>query len=96
MTNPTYTLHTMRKESGVSGVFAAQACGVTYASLRNWEKGDTIPNIIHINILLKLYGYTQDELDLTPFQKKHQAYLDKQDAVGLNALQSIQTDQQTN
>jgi len=82
----TYTLHEMREKSGVTGATAAKACGTTYTSLRNWEKGNTIPNIIHICILLNLYGYTIDQLDISPFQAKHQHHINKQKAFDLDIL----------
>lgn len=64
-----HTLHEMRKISGISGSTVARLCNTTYQSLRNWEDGETIPNIVVIHDLLRIYGFTYEQLDLTPFFK---------------------------
>lgn len=65
-----FTLHDMRKRSGFSGALAAELCQTSYQSIRNWENGAKIPNVIHLLELLEVYGYTIDQLDLTPFYLK--------------------------
>lgn len=62
-----YTLREMRKRSGLSGAIIVKLCNTTYPSLRNWEKGTSMPNIVTINNLLDIYGYSYYELDLSPF-----------------------------
>lgn len=62
-----YTLYEMRKISGKSGATVAKLCNTTYHSLRNWEKGITIPNVVVTQDLLQLYGFSFNQLDLTPF-----------------------------
>lgn len=73
------TLHEMRKESGVSGSSVARICGTTYHSLRNWEKGETIPNIVNIYDLLQIYGYSFYELDLKPYYALLQERISKKE-----------------
>src|SRR5690606_24720972 len=68
----TYTLHEMRKRSGVSGAKAAELCNISYQGLRNWETGAHIPNIVAVVDLLSIYGYTMNQLDLSPFYKENQ------------------------
>lgn len=62
------TLRDMRAQSNKTGNEVAQLCGTTYQSLRSWEKGASIPNIMNVMLLLEIYGYTLDELDMTPFE----------------------------
>lgn len=62
-----FTLYRMRQLSGKSGSAVARLCGTTYRSLRNWESGATIPNIVNIWDLLQIYGYSFYELDMEPF-----------------------------
>lgn len=64
-----YTLEEMRKITGKTPTVVAKICNVTYRSLRNWESGATVPNVVNINDLLQIYGYTYAELDLTLYQK---------------------------
>ncbi|WP_078598595.1 helix-turn-helix domain-containing protein [Evansella clarkii] len=72
------TLYEMRKTSGYSGMVVADICGVSYRSLLNWEKGAAIPNVIHVDDLLKIYGYSFYELDLAPFYTAYEARVIKQ------------------
>lgn len=62
-----HTLHQMRETTKINGAAVARLCGVSYRTLRNWEIGENIPNILKINELLKIYGYSFYELDLSPF-----------------------------
>jgi len=66
-TNQKLTLHEMRKQSGKSGAAVSRLCGVSYRTLRNWEAGINIPNVVNIQDLLQIYGYAFVDLDLTPF-----------------------------
>lgn len=66
----TFNLHTMRKRSGITGANAADLCNTTYRSLRNWETGVSVPNIVNVLELLEVYGFTIDQLDMTPFYKR--------------------------
>lgn len=72
------TLYEMRIRSGVSGSSAARICGATYRSLRNWELGTTIPNIVNIYDLLQVYGFSFYELDLAPFYATYQDRTERQ------------------
>ncbi|PAE87732.1 helix-turn-helix domain-containing protein [Shouchella clausii] len=78
------SLYEMRRTSGYSGRTVARICGATYRSLRNWETGSSIPNVINIDDLLQIYGYSFHKLDLTPFyttfgaRRKKQKELDAQ------------------
>lgn len=78
------SLYDMRQRSGYSGAAVAEICGASYRSLRNWETGGSIPNIINVDDLLRIYGYSFYELDLTTFytafeeRSKKQRELDAQ------------------
>ncbi|MGX1195782.1 helix-turn-helix domain-containing protein [Metabacillus sp. SLBN-84] len=72
------SLYEMRKMSHLSGAVIAQLCGISYRSLRNWETGAAIPNVIHVNDLLQLYGFSFYELDLTPFYTAFEKRSNKQ------------------
>lgn len=61
------SLYDMRLSSGKSGSGISRLCGTTYRSLRNWETGTAIPNIVNVHDLLQIYGYSFYQLDLTPF-----------------------------
>lgn len=61
------SLYEMRKRSKHTGAAVAELCGTSYRSLRNWETGGSIPNVIHVDDLLQIYGYSFYELDLEPF-----------------------------
>lgn len=80
--NPTpdkMTLYEMRARSprvaGIRVEEIAKLCKTTYQSLRNWENGKTIPNIMNIEHMLLVYGYTYDQLDVSPFA---QLFLEKE------------------
>lgn len=62
-----YTLYEMRKLSGKNGSAVARLVRTSYRTLRNWETGETIPNVVNICDLLEIYGYSFYELDLTPY-----------------------------
>lgn len=61
------SLYDMRLASGYSGATVAELCGTSYRSLRNWETNVSIPNVVNVDDLLQIYGYSFYELDLTPF-----------------------------
>lgn len=65
----TLTLHEMRKQSGVSGARATEYANISYRALLNWESGKNVPNLIGIIRLLEIYGYSFDQLDVSPFQQ---------------------------
>lgn len=69
--NPTetFTYEVMRQQSGYPGAAAAELCDVSYRSIRNWEEGKSIPNVVNADDLLRLYGYSFYELDMVPFFK---------------------------
>lgn len=74
----TYTLHEMRQLTGKSGSAVARLCGTSYRSLRNWESGATIPNVVNICDLLQIYGFSFYELNLEPFYAAYQERAEKQ------------------
>lgn len=74
-----FTLYDMRERSGFTGPLAAEICQISYQSIRNWETGKKIPNVINLLELLKVYGYTIDQLDLTPFYTKVNKSSDKKE-----------------
>lgn len=64
-TNTPLSLHEMRKKSGFTGEIVAMTCNTSYRSIRNWESGRAVPNIVRIAQLLAIYGYSFYDLDLT-------------------------------
>lgn len=62
---PKYSLFEMREKSGISGAEVAKVCNITYKSLRNWELGKTVPNLVNVRELLLVYGFEYDQLDLS-------------------------------
>lgn len=64
------TLLQMRERSHVSATDAARETGVTYRALRNWEKARNVPSVLHTEALLRIYGFTWDDLSLEPFQEE--------------------------
>ena len=67
--NKKLTLLEMRRNGGLTGDEAANLSGITYRSLRNWETGANIPDIISIDNLLNIYGYTFNELNIDAFRE---------------------------
>lgn len=72
------SLYDMRKATRMSGATVADICGVSYRSLRNWETGSSIPNVIHVYDLLQIYGYSFYELNLIPFYTAFEARSNRQ------------------
>jgi DNA-binding transcriptional regulator YiaG len=72
------SLYDMRLSSGKSGSGISRLCGTTYRSLRNWETGTAIPNIVNVHDLLQIYGYSFYQLDLTPFYTERSNRTEKQ------------------
>ena len=56
------TIAAARVNAGYKQGAAARLIGVSQQTLRNWEKGKTIPNQMHIEAMCKLYGVTYDVL----------------------------------
>ncbi|MEX3623703.1 helix-turn-helix domain-containing protein [Viridibacillus arvi] len=71
-TKQQYTLYEMRQKSKKSDYAVARLCGTTTHTLRNWEIGELKPNVLQINNLLQIYGYSFSELNLQPFYVAHQ------------------------
>lgn len=83
-TNKKLTLYEMRQTSGKAGASVARLCGTSYRSLRNWELGITIPNVVNIQDLLQIYGFSFYELDLSPFYANYHDRTDKQKQIDEN------------
>lgn len=75
------SLYDMRMFSGKPGSGTSRLCGTTYRSLRNWETGAAIPNIVNVHDLLQIYGYSFYELDLTPFYTTRQDQTERQSKI---------------
>lgn len=56
-------LQTARRNAGIPAKAAARALGVSVQTLHKWETGETIPNMDHVNGLIKLYRVSLDELE---------------------------------
>lgn len=70
MSQRKYTLYEMRKMSGIPPASVARQIGASYQSLRNWEKGVSVPNVVYVYALLKLYGFTLNELKMDDYIDK--------------------------
>lgn len=57
------SLKTARILRGLTTSEAAERLGVTRQTLTSWEKGQTLPNVFHINRVEKVYGLKFDEID---------------------------------
>lgn len=57
------TLKELRRKAGLRAEEVAAYVGVSYATVRNWEQGRTIPtlSILQTEKLLNLYGASFDE-----------------------------------
>ncbi len=64
------SLYDMRKESGLGTTEIAHHVGVSYPTLLNWEKGNSIPDALSLRKLLKLYNKTNDDLDWKELEKQ--------------------------
>ena len=51
-----------RIELGLSREHVAAYTGVVLATVANWERGDTIPNVGHAKRVARLLGTTVDDL----------------------------------
>ena len=60
------TLKAARINKGLTQREAAQALGISDASLRSYEKGKTFPKISIIQKMEELYGVTYSELIFLP------------------------------
>lgn len=54
---PKISLEAARVNAGLQQKDAAQRLGITPATLRSWENGDTMPDIDKAQTLAKLYDY---------------------------------------
>ena len=54
---PKITLEAARVNAGLQQKDAAKQLGITPATLRSWENGDTMPDIDKAQAMAKLYGY---------------------------------------
>lgn len=70
--NEKLTLLQMRERSHISATDAARETGVTYRALRNWEQARNVPSVLHTDALLRIYGFTWDDLSLEPFELEKQ------------------------
>lgn len=62
-----FTLKKMRDISRLSISEIETKVNISYRTIRNWEKGKSTPGLIKVNELVKLYGFTLDQIDLTIF-----------------------------
>lgn len=83
------SLYNMRLTSGKPGSAITRICGTTYRSLRNWEIGSSIPNIVNVQDLLQIYGYSFYELDLASFYPSEQVRIERQ--CKIDAVNRIKT-----
>lgn len=60
------TLRAARVNVGLTQTQAAEKIGVTIATLLNWEKGVTFPNIKQIQKMCEIYGVSYDNLNFLP------------------------------
>ncbi|MCC2248912.1 helix-turn-helix domain-containing protein [Virgibacillus sp. AGTR] len=86
------SLQDMRQHCGYSGAAVAEICEVSYRSIRNWETGAFIPNVIHANDLLTLYGYAFYDLDLTPFYTMLETRLKRKGERTVQMIDNLFTD----
>lgn len=57
----------MRRISELPIKDIVERTGITHKSIRNWETGKNAPSIVNINELLKVYGFSLDQLDMSIF-----------------------------
>lgn len=60
------TLKAARTNAGMSREFVAEAVGVSYSTIKSWEKGVTFPNQPQIDKLCDLYKVPYDGLNFLP------------------------------
>ena len=57
---PKISLEAARVNAGLEQKAAAKMLGVTPPTLRNWERGDTLPSIGKVEEIESLYRYPKD------------------------------------
>lgn len=57
------TLEAARVNAGLTQPQAAQAVGVSVATILKWEKGTTVPPVDKAEQLIKLYGLRFDDVN---------------------------------
>lgn len=55
-------LETLRARDKISREEVARRLGVSYMTIRNWERGETEPNASQIKALADMFGVTTDYL----------------------------------
>lgn len=70
MDEKVYTLRDMRELSNLPIKEIVAQSGVTYKSIRNWETGQHVPSLINTQELLKVYGFSISQLNMSPFYEK--------------------------
>ena len=60
------TLKAARVNTGYTQKEAAEKLGISNATLCNWEKGLSMPNIQQVQRICELYGVTYDNLIFLP------------------------------
>lgn len=60
------SLKAARVNAGYSQKEAAEKLGVSNATLCEWEKGNTFPNVQQVDRICKLYGLTYDDIIFLP------------------------------
>ena len=60
------TLKAARVNAGYTQKEAAEKLGISNATLCNWEKGLSMPNIQQVQKICELYGVTYDNLIFLP------------------------------
>lgn len=55
-------LETLRERDGLSREDVARRLGVSAATIRNWEKGNSEPTVSQIKALADLFRVTTDQL----------------------------------
>jgi len=56
------TLAALRVNARLRQKNVAKEIGVAVATLQNWERGKTIPNILHAQQLADMYGVNLDDI----------------------------------
>jgi transcriptional regulator with XRE-family HTH domain len=60
------TLKSARVNVGMSRNEVADAIGVSYSTIKNWELGTSFPNQPQIDKLCNLYNVSYDQLNFLP------------------------------
>ena len=60
------TLRAARVNAGYQQKEAAEKLGISNATLCEWEKGNTFPNVQQVEKICTLYGLTYDDIIFLP------------------------------